>query len=65
MLGLNRTWCGDYLSKEGADLFKEYLRKHDILFEPSEAFNLIHFECLMTEDELNMANNWIAEGNLK
>ena len=57
MLGPNRTWCGAYLSKEGADLFKEYLRKHDILFEPSEAFNLIHFECLMTENELNMANN--------
>ena len=57
MLGPNRTWCGAYLSKEGSDLFKEYLRKHDILFKPGEAFNLIHFECLMTEDELNMTNN--------
>lgn len=57
----DRDWYGTELTKEGADLFKQYLNQNDIYFEASEADNLIHFECFMTDDELYSANEWIDE----
>lgn len=57
----NRTWCNVELPREDAELFKRYLRKHNIKFEPSEAYSLIHFECLMTEEEFDAANDWIDQ----
>lgn len=56
-----RDRYGTELTKEGAELFKLYLFQHDIYFEASEAGNLIHFECFMTEEELYSADKWLEE----
>lgn len=57
----DRDWYGTELTKEGAELFKLYLLQNDIYFEASEAGNLIHFECFMTEEELYSADEWLEE----
>lgn len=57
----DRDWYGTELTKEGAELFKDYLRLNDIYFEASQANELVHFECFMTTDELYSANDWIEE----
>ncbi len=56
----DKRWYSVEMTKERAELFKVYLGEHSVTFEPSEAFNLIHFECLMTQDELTSANEWIS-----
>lgn len=58
---LDRAWYGVNMSSEKANIFKDYLREHDIQFEPSSAFNQIHIECLMTEAEAEAFNKWIDE----
>lgn len=57
----DRDWYGTELTKEGAELFKEYLRHNDIYFEASQADSLIHFECFMTDEELYSADIWLTE----
>lgn len=54
-----KEWYSVELSKEDADEFKDYLISHSIEYEPSEAYSLIHFECLMDTDELYLANKWL------
>lgn len=54
-------WYSVELSRNNAEEFKEYLRRCEIPFEPSEAHNLIHFECKMTERELRATNKWLKE----
>lgn len=56
-----RKWYSVELTREKADSFNEYLRENDIRFEPSEAYNLIHFECYMTFEELYAANRYLDE----
>lgn len=56
-----RDWYGTELTKEGAELFKLYLLQNGIYFEASEADNLIHFECFMTDEELYSADEWLEE----
>lgn len=58
---MKRLNCSAELTKEAAPLFKNYLREHDIYFEASEAENLIHFSCEMSEEEMTEANKWIEE----
>ncbi len=54
-----RQWYNVELLKELADRFRVYLKQIGIKFEPSEAYNLIHFECYMNEKELAAANTWL------
>lgn len=56
-----RKWYSVELNREKADLFNKYLKENEIKFEPSEAYNLIHFECFMTFKELYMANKYLDE----
>lgn len=49
------------LPRETAGRFKEYCRDMHIQFEASECYNLIHFECMMTETEIEKANQFIDE----
>jgi len=58
-----RAWYGVELTKEKAEIFKEYLREKRIKFEPSECYNLIHIECYLSLDELHTTHNWM-ERNL-
>ena len=60
-----RKWVNCDLPKETAGRFKEYLRdnglwKHE-LCEPSENGNYIHFECKLTEAEIESAEAFIEE----
>lgn len=56
-----RQWYSIELPREKADLFGKFLKNRKIKFEPSEAYNLIHFECYVTEAELGIANYWIKK----
>lgn len=54
-----RTWYGVELDEDTAEVFRHYLRERGIRYEPSSAWNLIHFECYMTKDERKAANEFI------
>lgn len=56
---MKKNWCGVELPKEKADKLQGYLRENNILFEPSECYNLIHIECFMDENQLEATNVWI------
>lgn len=53
----NKTWYSVELNADNAYRFMDYLRTKGINFEPSECYNLIHFECYMTNDERKDAND--------
>ncbi len=42
------------LSKEYAEQFKEHLKMLHIIFEPSEAGDLINFKCWLNKNEFEM-----------
>lgn len=54
-----QEWYSVELTEAYANLLKHYLRENDIYFEPSSADNLIHFECLMTEDKRDKVNSFL------
>ena len=54
-----RKWYNVELTKDEAAQFNTYLKTNNIKFEPSEAYNLIHFECYMTFNELFAANRYL------
>ena len=56
-----RKWYNVELTKEEAAQFNNYLKANNIKFEPSEAYNLIHFQCYMTFNELFAANRYLEE----
>lgn len=56
-----KQWYGTELTKTEADLFRKYLLEHDIPYEASGAYQLVHFECCMTDDEAKAADEWIVE----
>ena len=64
MMKNGRLWYSVELTKGTADSFKEYLHGNNIRFEPSECWNLIHFECYMDEDECKAANEFLQGGKL-
>ena len=57
----NMRWVNTELPKGTANRFKEYLRDNHIQYEASEADNLIHFECYMSETQISNANAFIDE----
>lgn len=58
---MTKEWYGANLFKENAEKLKEYLRGYGIYFEPSENGTMIHFEILLSPDELTATNKWIGE----
>lgn len=54
-----RKWYSVELNRKNANEFNKYLKERNIKFEPSEAHNLIHFECFMTFEELYAANRYL------
>lgn len=54
-----REWYGVELDEDTAEIFSYYLRERGIKYEPSSAWNLIHFECYMTNEERKAANDFI------
>lgn len=55
----NKHWYNVELTKEKAEPFRKYLKSNNIKFEPSEAYNLIHFQCYMSFEEQFMANKYL------
>lgn len=49
------------LNKEEAEKLKAFLKYNGIYFEPSECYNLIHFEVKADETELEKVNKFLAE----
>ena len=49
------------LNKQEADKLKAFLKDNGIYFEPSECYNLIHFEIKADETELEKVNKFLAE----
>lgn len=47
------------LPQEQAEKLKVYLKQKGIYFEPSECFNLIHFEIKMDEAEAENVNKFL------
>lgn len=58
---IDTKWYGFEMNKRKAEIFREYLIKNDIYYEPSEAYNIIHFECKMTEKELRDTEQWFKK----
>lgn len=55
-------WYSAEMKTLEATKFKGYLREHGIPFEPSSMGDgWVHFECYMTEAELEEANLWIKK----
>lgn len=55
-----RKWASSELKGSDTTRFKGYLRDMHINFETSDAgYGYTHFECLMSEEELNAANVFI------
>ena len=55
----DRKWYNVELLKDNAKLLNGYLKNHGIYFEPSEAGDLIHFECYMNEIEAQLVNEFL------
>lgn len=53
--------CRLDLTKDEAELFTNYLKEHALYFEPSENGQLVHFECIMSDEEMAAANKWLEE----
>ena len=47
------------LNKEDAEKLKAYLKENGIYFEPSDCYNLIHFEIKADEAELKKVNEFL------
>ena len=61
MFDVDSTWYSVELTKQYADIFKDYLTKACIYYEPSEAGHLIHFECRMTKEQHEFANDFLRK----
>lgn len=55
------TSCRVDLPKKEAERLTKYLKDNNLYFEPSENGQLVNFECLMSDKELEKANNWLEE----
>lgn len=47
------------LNRAEAVLFRQYLHANHINYEPSECYGLVHFECEMTQAQVDDANKFI------
>ena len=56
-----RKWLNTELTKDEAEMLKDFLDENDIEYEVSEAYNLIHFEINVNEYEKEAINEFIDE----
>lgn len=54
-------WYNIELDKDSALAFQAFLIENEIAYEPSECFNLIHFEILLNDFSLATVNKWLDE----
>ena len=56
---MDRKYLNVELSHVDADRFRGFLLDNGIKYESSGAWNLVHFECLMNEDEAQLASEFL------
>ena len=56
-----RKWLNTELTKDEAEMLKDFLDENEIEYEASEAYNLIHFEINVNEYEKEAINGFIDE----
>ena len=56
-----RTWLNTEVTREEAEMLKDFLDENDIEYETSEAYDLIHFEINVNDYERNAINDFIDE----
>lgn len=56
-----RTWLNTEVTKEEAEMLRDFLDENDIEYETSEAYDLIHFEINVNEYEKDAINCFIDE----
>lgn len=68
MSGCNdRAWFNTELTPHQAEMFRIFLTKSGLnkckgfRMESSEAFNLIHFELCLTDEEVELINSYLEE----
>lgn len=59
-----QKWHGFEMGKRDAEKFGGYLTDSNIYFEPSSAYDIVHFECKMSDEELHTAEQWIKKSLL-
>ena len=52
-------WVNVELNREDAVLFRGYLVENLVKFETSGAGSYTHFECLMTSEQVERANDYL------
>ena len=57
----NRQQWSCQVDKPTAEKYKDYFRKNDIYFEPSEAYELVHISFEVSEKELKALDDWIRK----
>lgn len=58
---MNKDWGSVNLTKEYADLFREFLINNEICFETSENGNLVHFEVLVDGEEQEACDKFLSD----
>lgn len=53
------VWKNVEIIKGESDDFKRFLRENAIKFETSECGKYVHFECLVTEQQTDMCNDFL------
>ena len=56
-----RTWLNTEVTKEEAEMLRDFLDENDIEYETCEAYDLIHFEINVNEYEKDAINCFIDE----
>ena len=56
-----RTWLNTEVTKEEAEILKDFLDENDIEYETSEVYDSIHFEINVNDYERNAVNDFIDE----
>lgn len=56
-----RKWWSCQVDRETSEKYKAYFIENDIYFEPSEAYNLVHIEFKVSEEELKALDKWIKK----
>lgn len=56
---LNKKYYNVELTTDKAEALKVFLKQNNIYYEPSQCYNLIHFEIKLNEVELDKVNKYL------
>lgn len=60
-----RQWWSCQVDKKTGEKYKQYFRDNDIYFEPSEAYDLVHIQFKVNDDELKKLDKWLKKEILR